>query len=239
MPETPTLTQRTLLERCGIATAGLSSSALRARAKLLVEAVARYQAESTRPTSTVMWDAHTRAEFSERSPERTMATMGPHPYVIHLPTLEGAAGRARVRHFYATRFIPCIPAHTTIRLLSRTVGPHRVVDEMIFEFTHDREVDFFLPGVKPSGRRVSVPLVAVVGMEAGRVHHEHIYWDQASVLAQVGAIDPARLPITGARQSRRLRVLANRFPLPRSSRRAGKRRRELRTASRHRSRRAR
>ena len=45
-----------------------------------------------------------------------------------------------------------------------------------------------------------VPLIAVVGMRDGLIDSEHIYWDQASVLVQVGLLDPAGLPVTGLEQ---------------------------------------
>lgn len=160
-----------------------------------------------------VWDRHTDSEFRLRSAEETVATMGPTPYLLHLPTLAGAEGRDAVRRFYADRFIPSIPRNVRLRLLSRTVGKDQVVDELLFEFTHDRVIDFMLPKVRPTGRRVSVPLVAVVGIRKGKVHHEHIYWDQASVLRQVGLLRDPRLPVVGVRQSRELARLMGRHSL--------------------------
>jgi carboxymethylenebutenolidase len=54
-----------------------------------------------------------------------------------------------------------------------------------------------LPGVRPTGRRVEIPLVAIVKFEGDKLAHEHIYWDQASVLAQIGLLEPAELPVAG------------------------------------------
>ena len=72
-------------------------------------------------------------------------------------------------------------------------------------FTHDRELEIMLPGVPPTGRRIRIPVVVVVGFEDGKVHHEHIYWDQASVLVQAGLLDPAAVPATGSEQAEALR----------------------------------
>ena len=67
-----------------------------------------------------------------------------------------------------------------------------------------------LPGVAPTGRKVLIPTVVVMGFESGKVAYEHIYWDQASVLVQVGLLDPAALPVAGAEQAERLLELAGR-----------------------------
>ena len=87
-------------------------------------------------------------------------------------------------------------------------GENRVVDEVIVSFTHDTEMPFMLPGVEPTGRSVDLPHTVVVGFRDGKVEHEHIYWDQACVLAQIGLLDPKELPITGAEQARALRKVA-------------------------------
>jgi carboxymethylenebutenolidase len=88
--------------------------------------------------------------------------------------------------------------------ISRTIGADQIVDEMLFSFTHTSEVDWMLPGVAPTGRRVEVPLVAIVKFVGGKVAHEHIYWDQASVLVQVGLLEPAGLPVAGAETARKV-----------------------------------
>jgi carboxymethylenebutenolidase len=112
--------------------------------------------------------------------------------------------------FYRRHFVGKMPADTEVVPVSRTVGRDRVVDELILRFTHDRVLDFMLPGVAPSGRRVEVPHVVVMKFRGGKIAHEHIYWDQASVLAQVGLLDPKTLPVSGVEQSRRLLGLARR-----------------------------
>jgi carboxymethylenebutenolidase len=150
------------------------------------------------------WDAHTAAEFVTLDVDATMATMTDDPVVLHVPTSIGARGRDAVRRFYAEHFIGHQAADMTLRVLSRTATADRVVDEIIISFTHDVEIPWVLPGVAPTGARVTVPIVTVIGMRDGLVDSEHIYWDQACVLAQVGLLDPGGLPVTGADQIRPL-----------------------------------
>jgi carboxymethylenebutenolidase len=151
-----------------------------------------------------LFDAHVRAEFVDRDVDATMATMTERPYVNHVPAMTGGHGREAVRRFYADHFIGQWPADTQVRPISRTVGQGRVVDELLISFTHDREMDAILPGVAPTGRRVELPFVVVVGTEGGKVAYEHIYWDQASLLVQVGLLDPEGLPVAGVEEARRL-----------------------------------
>jgi carboxymethylenebutenolidase len=68
-------------------------------------------------------------------------------------------------------------------------------------FTHDIEMPQLLPGVAPTGRHVQLAFCVVVGFTNGKVAHEHIYWDQASLLVQVGLLDQTELPVTGAEQA--------------------------------------
>ena len=151
-----------------------------------------------------LFDAHVRAEFVDRDVEATMATMTERPYVNHVPVMTGGFGREAVRRFYAEHFVGRWPADTLVRPVSRTVGQGRIVDELLISFTHDVEMPAILPGVAPTGRRVELPFVVVVGVEGGKVAYEHIYWDQASLLVQVGLLDPAGLPVTGVEQARKL-----------------------------------
>jgi carboxymethylenebutenolidase len=151
-----------------------------------------------------LFDAHTHAEFEARDIDATMATMADCPHITNVPTMTGGYGREAVRHFYDSWFVGRLPDDWSVKLLSRTEGENQVVDEVIISFTHDRPMQVFLPGVAPTGRKVTIPLVVVVGVKDGKVAHEHIYWDQASMLVQIGLIDPSKLPVTGAEQAARL-----------------------------------
>ncbi|HJT15519.1 MAG TPA: hypothetical protein VJ790_23050, partial [Dongiaceae bacterium] len=134
----------------------------------------------------------------------TMKTMVPEPYVNHIPTMTGGVGQQELARFYQHHFVNGNPADTKLIPVSRTIGADRVVDEMLFCFTHDREIDWMLPGVAPTGKYVEVPLVAIVCFRGNKIYHEHIYWDQATVLAQIGLIDTANLPVAGAEQGKKL-----------------------------------
>ncbi len=151
-----------------------------------------------------VFDAHTAAEFKTRDIEATMATMAAKPHVTHVPTMTGGHGHDAVRRFYDTWFIGHWPEDLEVRQVSRTAGDAQVVDEVILSFTHDREMPALLPGIKPTGRKVVIPFVVVVGFQGDKIAFERIYWDQASLLLQVGAIDKGTLPVTGAEQAVRL-----------------------------------
>jgi carboxymethylenebutenolidase len=150
------------------------------------------------------FDAHVQAEFQDLDLEATMETMTADPYVHHVPTVTGGIGTEGVREFYGNHFIGQWPDDTETQQVSRTVGENQVVDELLMTFTHDRELDIMLPGIPPTGRRIAVPVVVVVGFEDGKVSHEHIYWDQAAVLVQAGVLDPSGLPIVGPEQAEAL-----------------------------------
>lgn len=151
-----------------------------------------------------LWEAHCRHEFETRDVDATMATMVEVPYVNHIPTMTGGVGHDQLKRFYKYHFIGGNPPDTALTPVSRTVGEDQLVDEMIFSFTHTSEVDWMLPGVAPTGRKVEVPLVAIVKFRDGKVAHEHIYWDQASVLVQIGLLDPAGLPVAGVATARKV-----------------------------------
>ena len=150
-----------------------------------------------------LWENHLHHEFGSRDTAATMATMVAEPYVNHIPTMIGGTGAAALSRFYAEHFIPKMPKDAALTPLSRTVGADRVVDELIFSFTHDEEIEWMLPGVVPTGKAVSVPLVAIVAFRGDKLHHEHIYWDQASVLVQVGLLAADGLPVAGAETARK------------------------------------
>ncbi len=151
-----------------------------------------------------LWDKHMQSEFESHSVEDTLETMVNDPYVNHVPVLTGGVGLEEVRKFYSERFIPQQPPDTEIIPLSRTIGNDRVVDELIHRFTHTVEMDWVLPGIPPTGRRVEIPIVVVVQFLEGKIVSEHIYWDQASVLVQVGLIDPEILPVSGAESAQKV-----------------------------------
>jgi carboxymethylenebutenolidase len=151
-----------------------------------------------------LWEAHLRDEFATRDADATVDTMVPDAYVNHIPVMTGGVGRERLREFYSKHFIPKMPPDTEMQLISRTIGTDRLVDEMVFGFTHTIEMDWMLPGVAPTGKRVECGLVVIVQFREGKLAHEHIYWDQASVLVQIGLLDSAVLPVAGSETAAKL-----------------------------------
>jgi len=151
-----------------------------------------------------LWEDHVRYEFSTRNTDDTLATMVDDAYVNHIPVLTGGRGLDELREFYSKRFIPQMPPDTEMTPVSRTIGDNQIVDEMIFNFTHTIAMDWMLPGIPPTGKHVEVPLVAIVRFKNGKLAHEHIYWDQASVLVQIGLLDTARLPVVGVESARKI-----------------------------------
>lgn len=144
-----------------------------------------------------LWDEHIRDEFVVKDADVTIETMVTDAYVNHIPVMTGGYGRDELHEFYAKHFIPKMPPDTGIEPVSRTIGSDRVVDEMIFRFTHTIQMDWMLPGIPPTGRYVEIPLVAIVSFRGDKLVHEHIYWDQASVLVQLGLLDTSSLPVLG------------------------------------------
>jgi carboxymethylenebutenolidase len=150
-----------------------------------------------------LWEEHTRTEFETRDVDATMATMVDQPYVNHIPTMAGGVGHDELKRFYKYHFIGANPPDTSMTLISRTVGTDSLVDEFLFSFTHTSEIDWMLPGIAPTGRKVEIAMVAIVQFRGDKLVHEHIYWDQASVLVQIGHLDPNGLPVAGVETARK------------------------------------
>ena len=151
-----------------------------------------------------LWDKHVRDEFAIKDANAALDTMLPDAYVNHVPVMTGGVGREELREFYAKHFIPKMPTDTQIIPVSRTIGGERLVEEMIISFTHDIEIDWMLPGIAPTGKRVECATVAIVQFRKGKLYNEHIYWDQASVLVQLGLLDSGKLPVAGVETARKL-----------------------------------
>jgi carboxymethylenebutenolidase len=151
-----------------------------------------------------LWDAHVRHEFATRDTDHTLATMVEDASVNHAPVLTGGTGREELRAFYSRHFIPQMPPDLEILPVSRTVGNDRLVDEMVLRFTHTVRMDWALPGVEPTGQRVELPLLVVVKFRGDKLAAKRIYWDQASLLVQVGLLRPDGLPVAGVESARKV-----------------------------------
>ncbi len=151
-----------------------------------------------------LWEEHCRQALGTRDVEAILATMAAEASVNFVPTMAGGSGRAELARFFAEHFVTKMPEDAKLISISRTVGSDRLVDEVLFCFTHDVEMDWMLPGIAPTGRYVEIPLVAIVGFRGDKLSDEHVHWDQASVLTQIGALDPQGLPVAGVETAKKL-----------------------------------
>jgi len=147
--------------------------------------------------------------------DTTLATMTADPHLNNIPTLIGGIGAEEVRNFYSSLipFNKFFPPDLEMVPVSQTIDQNQLVDEIIFKFTHTTEVGWMLPNIPPTGRRVEIPLVVIVGFRDGKVTHEHIYWDQASVLVQIGLLDPKGLPVYGIETAQKMDEMRKRLDL--------------------------
>jgi carboxymethylenebutenolidase len=151
-----------------------------------------------------LFEKHVGAEL-EGDLDTTLATMSDDPHLHNVPTMVGGAGQAGVRAFYRDHLVgQFFPPDVNMQNVSRTVGEDHIVDELVISFTHSHVIDWMLPGVAPTGKPVEIAFAVVVGFKDGKISHEHIYWDQASVLVQIGLLNPAGLPVVGAESARRV-----------------------------------
>lgn len=155
-------------------------------------------------------DRHVKFEFEDKDVESTMKTMVKEPHVHHVPVMTGGIGYRNVYNFYKNDFVGKMPEDVKITRISRTVGRNQVVDELILSFTHDIEIKSMIPGIQPTGKYVELPHVVVMKFRGNKIVHEHVYWDQASLLTQIGILDQSNLPITGIEQSQKLKELSTR-----------------------------
>ncbi|MBA3978625.1 MAG: ester cyclase [Nitrosopumilus sp.] len=152
-----------------------------------------------------VFDKHIEFEFDKEDVDATMTTtMTKDPYVHHVPTVTGGMGYNGVYNFYKNHFIGKMSKDMKITNISMTIGNEQVVDELIISSTHDKEIEYMLPGIEPTGKYVEIPHVVVMKFENNKIAHEHICWDQASVLVQIGLLKPEKMPVTGREQSKKL-----------------------------------
>lgn len=151
-----------------------------------------------------LWEQHCYYEFGTRAVDPLMKTMVASPYVNHVPTMTGGVGHDQLKRFYKYHFLDSNPEDTRMIPISRTIGTDRIVDEFVFCCTHTREIDWMLPGIKPTERTIEIPMLAVIHFRGDKLFNEHIYWDQASVLVQIGLLDGTTLPIAGYESAKKL-----------------------------------
>lgn len=135
-----------------------------------------------------VWEEHVKKEFVERNVEATLATMTDDTSVTIVPLNVGGRGKDGVRAFYRDVLIPTIPEDMHTIPLSRVIGDGYVVDELRFTFTHSKRMDWILPNIPPTHRRVDLAHVVVVEFRDDKILAKRVYWDQATVLRQVGLL---------------------------------------------------
>ena len=151
-----------------------------------------------------LWEEHMASEFQSKNAEAAINTMVDRPSVNHVPVMTGGVGRKQLTHFYDRYFIPQMPPDTQITPVSRTIGQNRLVDEFVIKFTHSLQMDWLLPGVPPTNKPVEVAIVTVIQFQDGKMASERIYFDQASILVQLGLLDPEKLPVAGVEAARKV-----------------------------------
>ena len=151
-----------------------------------------------------VWQQHTYSEFVLRDATGALATMSENPYVLMVPIAVGGQGREGVHTFYATKFLAQLPADLIPTSISQIIAEDTIVEEAVYAFTHDQVMDWMIPGVPATGKRIEMAVVGIIKFKDGKIAHEHLYWDHASILAQIGVIDPAQVPVQGAESARTL-----------------------------------
>ena len=140
-----------------------------------------------------MWGQHCKYEFVDHDVAGTMSTMTSTPFNVNVCNMMGGGDHASVTNFYEKHFVHGQPADLKVEVVSLTVGDTQVVEENILSYTHDVAQNWMLPGIPPTNKKIRIPLVVIVGFENCKVAREHIYWDQASVLHQVGLLHKTEL----------------------------------------------
>ena len=197
---------RQLLLECGIDPAGMSDAEATARARVIAEWGAKFTSSIGERYSEI-FDGHIRNIFTQQSVEQMMAEVGgDQPCIIMAPSGTGGVGREQVEEYYRSEVLGTWPQDLELTPVSRTVGERQVVEEVVLDFTHDVEMPSIFPGVAPTGRRVSLAFVIIMAFDpaTGKITHQHVHWDQASALVQLGLMDPEGLPVYGVEQSRKL-----------------------------------
>ncbi|KKB64709.1 hypothetical protein WM40_04810 [Robbsia andropogonis] len=151
-----------------------------------------------------LWDTHLMHTMADKNVDAIMKGLVEAPYLNHVPTRTGGAGKEKVAAFYRDHFIGQMPPDTRLLPLSRTVGATQLVEEALLSFTHSNVIDWLLPGVAPTHRYIEIPLVCVATFRGEKIHRLQTYWDQASVLVQIGRMTADAQPVAGIECARKI-----------------------------------
>ena len=136
-----------------------------------------------------LWEEHVVGEFVEKDVDLSLSTMVEDASVMHMPTRSGGKGKTELRIYYRDMFIPSIPDEWEHTMTNRVVTDECIVEEARVRMVHSKQMDWFLPGVPPTGKSIEVELVIVIEFRDGKMSAERIYWDHAAVLRQIGRLD--------------------------------------------------
>ena len=155
-----------------------------------------------------LWQEHRELELSRQGGSQVdllLSTMTANAQLNNVPVITGGQGESELKKFYSEYFLPGLPADLEITPVFQAAGSDdRVVDEFVLNFTHDVTMDWLLPGVEPTGMQVKVPIVTVAQFEADKISSQRSYWDQATVLVQIGLLNPSDLPVSGVEQAEKI-----------------------------------
>jgi carboxymethylenebutenolidase len=151
-----------------------------------------------------LWELHLASEFAHKDTEEALATMTGNPRVTIVPTMIGGQGREEMHTFYSKHFLNQLPPDIEIVPLSRTIGASRIVDELVLRFTHSLQMDWVLPGIAATHKRIEFAMVVIVTVEDGKIASENLYWDHATILRQAGLLPDPKLPVLGAESARNM-----------------------------------
>ncbi|CAB4825487.1 unannotated protein [freshwater metagenome] len=139
----------------------------------------------------------------------TMATMTDNPHLLNVANMMGGDDYDGVKKFYNDHLVgKFFPPDVEFNRISLTIGTNQIVEELVINFTHTRMVEWLLPNIEPTNKKIKICLVVIAGIKDKKITHEHIYWDQASVLVQIGLLDPKGLPVVGSQSADKLLTLS-------------------------------
>ena len=205
----PSVSRRQALKAAGAVTASTAISNVVSGQELANQPTATGEGAAGKLTPAQLaleqlWEKHIASEFEVKSAEAAVNTMVKQPFLNHVPVMTGGFGRRQVQHFYGEYFIRQMPPDIEIVPISRTIGNDRLVDEFVFKFTHTKQMDWFLPGIPATNKPVEVVKVVIVQFEGDKIVSERIHWDQATVLVQIGLLDPEKLPVAGIETAKKV-----------------------------------
>jgi carboxymethylenebutenolidase len=153
---------------------------------------------------TGLWETHLASEFAHKDPEEAIGTMTENPRVTIVPSMIGGSGRDEMRTFYSKHFLNQLPPDLEVIPVSRTIGETRIVDELVLKFTHSLQMDWVLPNIPATNKRIEFAMVAIVHVEGDKIASENLYWDTATILRQAGLLPDPKLPVLGAESARNM-----------------------------------